>query len=133
MFPKGGVLEAAVVDDEPKNLIMGRLSRDKRDVFYRLAKEKATWSPELCVQCGACSLACPQGALRMKVFEDQYLESAPKSFKSIISNEFDLMNYTIQINPEQCNSCNNCVDACPSKALSMIKKSEVLNSEKANE
>jgi pyruvate-ferredoxin/flavodoxin oxidoreductase len=82
------------------------------------------WNTDLCTQCGACSMACPQAALRIKVYDDAYLNDAPKTFKHIISEDFDLMNYTIQINPEQCNGCNNCVDACSVKALTLVNKND---------
>ncbi|NMH86151.1 4Fe-4S binding protein [Flavivirga algicola] len=92
------------------------------------------WHEDLCTQCGACSMACPQGALRVKAYNDTYLENSPSNFKSVKATEsdwkVDLLNYTIQINPEQCNGCNNCVDACPEKALSMVNKSLVFKSEK---
>ncbi|MEJ2114369.1 MAG: thiamine pyrophosphate-dependent enzyme [Flavobacteriaceae bacterium] len=44
----------------------------------------------------------------------------PEKFEILATEDFDLMNYTIQINPEQCSSCNNCIDACPAKALTMV-------------
>ncbi len=83
------------------------------------------WHTDLCTQCGLCSLSCPQTALRIKVF-DKELENSSSSIVHIPSNDFDLMRYTIQINPSQCNGCNNCVDACPTEALS-------LNAKKKNE
>ena len=46
---------------------------------------------------------------------------------NMTKEDFDLMNYTIQIHPEQCNSCNNCVDVCDIKAL------KITNSQKNNE
>ncbi|KJD35654.1 hypothetical protein PW52_07870 [Tamlana sedimentorum] len=82
------------------------------------------WDAETCTQCGACSMACPQSALRIKVFDNSFLEYLPNNFKRTHANEFDLLNYTIQINSEQCNSCNNCIDACSANALS-IKEKEV--------
>lgn len=94
------------------------------------------WNLEACTQCGACSMACPQAALRIKAFDDSHLEDAPLKFKSTNSLEpnwsVDLLNYTIQVNPEQCNSCNNCVDACPVKALTMINKEANINVEMQN-
>ncbi len=94
------------------------------------------WHQGLCTQCGACSMACPQGSLRIKAYKGSYLKSAPSGFKSVKSVEIDwkvdLLNYTIQINPEQCNGCNNCVDACAAKALTMINKPSVFESEKQN-
>jgi len=90
------------------------------------------WDADACTQCGACSMACPQGAIRIKAYDDSYLQNAPEGFQSVKSietgpdsyrEEIDLLNYTVQVNPEQCTSCNNCVDACPAKALIMKDKS----------
>ena len=90
------------------------------------------WNTDLCTQCGACSMACPQGALRIKVFEDSSIASLPKKFDYVVSQDFDLMNYTIQVNPNQCNGCNNCVDACPVKALKLVRKSETIAEQNEN-
>ena len=94
------------------------------------------WHQDICTQCGACSMACPQAALRIKVYDDSHLENTPSTFKSVKSIEtdwgIDLLNYTVQINPEQCNGCHNCVDTCPEKALTMINKSAFIQSEKQN-
>lgn len=81
------------------------------------------WDTDACTQCGACSMACPQGAIRIKAYDEKYLLDAPESFKSTPALEedwkIDLLNYTVQVNSDQCTSCNNCVDACPAKALVM--------------
>lgn len=94
------------------------------------------WDTHLCTQCGACSMACPQGALRIKVCGDDPIEKAPIGFKSVKAIEedwhVDLLNYTLQVNPEQCTSCNNCSDVCPSQALLMQNKAQHFDTEKAN-
>ena len=49
------------------------------------------WNPNACTQCGACSIACPQAALRIKVFDDTYLKNAlhfTTLFLTILKNIF---------------------------------------------
>ena len=81
-------------------------------------------------------MACPQSALRIKTFDDSHLNESQinlKHTKSIETDwEVDLLNYTIQVNPNQCNSCSNCVDACAAKALTMVSKENILETEKQN-
>lgn len=100
------------------------------------AEETPEWLPDLCTQCGACSMVCPSGALRMKVYDDQTLLEAPSSWKAIeidtLLADVDLLNYTIQVNPDQCTSCNVCVDACPAKALVMGKTETKIEKERKN-
>ncbi|MEZ4808942.1 MAG: 4Fe-4S binding protein [Allomuricauda sp.] len=102
----------------------------------KMVVELPEWNTDLCTQCGACSMACPSGALRIKAFENTIKNGAPSSFKSMEFMEemegFDLLNYTIQVNPDQCTSCNNCVDACPAKALMMNKSLSRIEKEREN-
>ncbi len=102
----------------------------------QLGNSLPNWDLKACTQCGACSMACPQAALRIKAFNNDYLQGKPSGFKSTKSLEtdweIDLLNYTIQVNPEQCNSCNNCVDACQVEALTIANKVSIIETEKQN-
>ena len=136
-------------DNEFSNTLLGKLLRNKGnevlvselpvDGTYPtntskynhvvLSNELPVWNPDACTQCGACSMACPQSTIRMKVHGDSYVETVPENFKSTKSVEadFDLLNFTLQVNPDQCTGCNNCVDACPVKgALQLVEKQKNL-------
>ena len=94
------------------------------------------WNADACTQCGACSMACPQGAIRIKVYDDVHLLNAPSSYKFVRATEeeweMDLLNYTVHVNPDQCTSCNNCMDACPAKALVRRSKASSFKTERKN-
>lgn len=99
-------------------------------------KELPQWHADTCTQCGACSMACPQGALRMKVYDDHHLAQAPPGFQAVKALDevwsLDLLNYTLQVNVDQCTGCHNCVDACTVKALSMADGPSVYQREQEN-
>ncbi len=78
-------------------------------------KELPGWNPDACTQCGLCSAVCPQAALRMKVYDPE--TDVPAGFKHLPSEEFPGFDFTIGINPDQCNGCNLCVEACGTDAL----------------
>ncbi|SFS55929.1 pyruvate-ferredoxin/flavodoxin oxidoreductase [Zhouia amylolytica] len=92
----------------------------------RISEFIPVWEASDCIQCGACTMSCPQAALRMKVFQAEklpmevmQLNSVEPSVHEWKEEDFQL---TIQVNPDQCNGCNNCIDSCPVKAL--IPKSD---------
>ena len=55
----------------------------------RNADQLPVWNPDACTQCGACSMACPQGAIRLKVFDDSSLKNAPDTFQYAKSLDTD--------------------------------------------
>ena len=93
----------------------------------RDAEMIARWNPKACIQCGACSMACPLAALRMKVLSDEALEEAPTGFEAITSDVFNRMNLSIQINSDQCNGCHNCVEVCDTQAITLVEKRAITN------
>ncbi|MFQ5864360.1 MAG: pyruvate:ferredoxin (flavodoxin) oxidoreductase [bacterium] len=82
-----------------------------------LALEIPVWDVEVCIQCGKCALVCPHGVIRIKTYDEKYLEGAPPTFKSTDARERDWkgLKYTIQVAPEDCTGCAICVDICPAK------------------
>ncbi len=87
-----------------------------------IALEIPVWDPEVCIQCGKCSMVCPHAVIRQKIYDPKYLENAPETFKSTPAKfkEFPGMMFTIQVAPEDCTGCALCVEACPAKNKSQV-------------
>ncbi|MBI9072085.1 MAG: pyruvate:ferredoxin (flavodoxin) oxidoreductase [Melioribacteraceae bacterium] len=92
---------------------------EKRNV----ALEVPAWDEETCIQCGKCALVCPHAAIRIKVYGEELLASAPETFKHTEAKgkEFAGMKYTIQTAVEDCTGCGICIDVCPAKNKSEVK------------
>jgi pyruvate-ferredoxin/flavodoxin oxidoreductase len=93
---------------------VGTSQWEKRNI----AQEVPVWDPETCIQCGKCSIVCPHGVIRQKVYDASYLENAPKTFKSVDSKgykEFPGTKFTLQISVSDCTGCGLCVETCPAK------------------
>ena len=76
------------------------------------------WDPDTCIQCGKCSMVCPHGVIRIKVYDESNLSAAPSTFKSRKprgSSWPENSQYTIQVAPEDCTECGLCVEVCPAK------------------
>ncbi len=100
----------------------GTTQFEKRDI----AVEIPYWSPELCIQCGQCSLVCPHAAIRIKAYEAKALAAAPGGFRSVDAKgkEFAGMKFTVQAAPEDCTGCGVCVAACPAREKDPATKQE---------
>ncbi len=91
----------------------GTTQYEKRNV----ALQVPLWDPEVCIQCGKCSMACPHAAIRTKVYEPALLDKAPEGFRSVDARgrEFAGMKFTVQVSVEDCTGCGLCVEVCPAK------------------
>jgi pyruvate-ferredoxin/flavodoxin oxidoreductase len=88
-----------------------------------ITTEIPVWNSDICIQCNKCALVCPHGVIRMKIYDDDLLESAPETYKSAKvrgkgweTNEV----YTLQVAPEDCTGCSICVEICPVKDKSNV-------------
>ncbi|MBN1355739.1 pyruvate:ferredoxin (flavodoxin) oxidoreductase [bacterium] len=100
-----------------------------------IATEIPVWKPENCIQCGLCSIICPHATIRPKVYDPSLLTDAPETFKSADGRKpYDGMKWTLQIAPEDCTGCGNCVEVCPSKtkALEMAPQLPLREQESKN-
>ncbi len=92
----------------------GTTQWEKRNI----ALEIPVWEPDLCIQCGRCSLVCPHAAIRTKIYPVELLEKAPETFKHTDSKSRDWREgyaFTVQVAPEDCTGCGMCVENCPGK------------------
>ncbi len=82
-----------------------------------IAEQVPVWDPQLCSQCGKCYFVCPHAAIRVKVFDKEWLADAPAFFKHTdpIGKEFykDREAYTLQVSVEDCTGCKLCTEVCP--------------------
>ncbi len=92
-----------------------------------IALEIPVWESDLCIQCGKCNIVCPHAVIRMKVYDPRYLEGAPEGFKSADAKmpDFKGNKFTIQVAPEDCTGCGVCVDTCPAKSKTDLKKKAI--------
>ncbi|MFZ6003444.1 MAG: pyruvate:ferredoxin (flavodoxin) oxidoreductase [Actinomycetota bacterium] len=83
-----------------------------------IAQEIPIWDPEICIDCGRCTIVCPHAAIRMKVFAPEAVTDAPPEHLSKPFRSKDLADHllTIQVAPDDCTGCGVCVDVCPAKS-----------------
>jgi len=116
----------------------GTTQWEKRNI----ALEVPEWVPDLCIQCGKCVFVCPHAVIRAKIYEPQYLDKAPATFKSMDAKfkEFPNTKYTVQVSTEDCTGCALCIETCPAKdktqvgrkALNLVEQPPIREQERTN-
>jgi pyruvate-ferredoxin/flavodoxin oxidoreductase len=93
----------------------------------KLALSIPVWEPDLCIDCGKCAIVCPHATIRMKAFEPAALDGAPAGFlsKSFRSRELDGHLLTIQVAPDDCTGCGICVEVCPAKDKTQVRRKAI--------
>ena len=93
----------------------------------KLALQIPVWEPDLCIDCGKCAVVCPHATIRMKAYEPAALDGAPDTFltKNFRSRELDGHQLTIQVAPDDCTGCGICVEVCPAKDKSQVKRKAI--------
>jgi pyruvate-ferredoxin/flavodoxin oxidoreductase len=99
-----------------------------------IAREIPIWDPEICIDCAKCAIVCPHGTIRMKVFTPDAVDAAPPGFlhKEFRSKDLTGHRLTIQVAPDDCTGCGVCVDVCPAKSKTEIRR-KAINMEPAPE
>jgi pyruvate-ferredoxin/flavodoxin oxidoreductase len=89
-----------------------------------IALEIPVWDEKLCIQCGKCVLVCPHAVIRAKIYESDKLAGSPGTFKTAPARwrEFKELKYTLQVAPEDCTGCGLCIEACPVKDKTEVKR-----------
>jgi pyruvate-ferredoxin/flavodoxin oxidoreductase len=100
------------------------------------------WRPDLCIQCGNCTMVCPHAAIRARYYDESALDSAPAGFASapLVGRGLPNLRFTLQVAVEDCTGCELCVIACPARsvdapdlrAINMRSKAPILERERRN-
>jgi pyruvate-ferredoxin/flavodoxin oxidoreductase len=92
-----------------------------------IAKEIPIWDPDICIDCGKCAIVCPHATIRMKVFTPEAVADAPAEFldKEFRSKDLAGHRLAIQVAPDDCTGCGVCVDVCPAKSKTEVRRKAI--------
>ena len=84
---------------------------EKRSV----AEQVPIWNPQVCIQCGNCSVVCPHACIRMKNPSDAEVGKAPTGLKTaeIKPKPIEGRKACLVVGVEDCYGCGVCLNICP--------------------
>jgi len=84
---------------------------EKRSVAERVP----IWNPDVCTQCGICTVVCPHACIRMKNLTADQVAKAPKGFLTteVKPKAVEGKKAALVIACEDCYECGVCFTACP--------------------
>ena len=89
---------------------------EKRSIASYIPK----WISENCIQCGQCSLICPQSAIRTYLIDDSEIKNLAPNTKVIKAIGFQNKSYVIQVSPDDCTGCLLCISSCIAKNKALM-------------
>lgn len=111
---------------------------EKRNISQIVAQ----WNPDLCIQCGQCSMICPHSVIRVKHHSAAAFANAPKNFTTakMLDKKYPEDLFKLQVYVEDCTGCTLCNVVCPAiskvdgvtKAITMQPKEPILEQERKN-
>ncbi len=121
---------------------LGTTTFEKRNIAVDIPE----WNPDVCIQCGMCSLYCPHATVRMKAVDPELVANAPATYKTADGKgKLAGKKFTVQVAPEDCTGCGLCVENCPGKekdpatkeptgrkAINMVPQEPIRASEREN-
>ena len=92
---------------------VGTTKYERRNISEKIP----VWNPDICIQCGNCSVVCPHAVIRLKAYAPEALKGAPATFKSAEARGKELVGLkaTLQVAPEDCTGCGACINICAVK------------------
>ncbi len=91
-----------------------------------IATEIPIWAPDLCIDCGKCTIVCPHAAIRMTVLDPQEnpdLGDLPT--KGFRNRERPGLRLALQVAPDDCTGCGVCVSQCPAFDKSEVRRKAI--------
>ena len=95
---------------------VGTTKYEKRGI----AVDLPAWIPENCIGCNQCALVCPHATLRPFLLNEEEEQNKPEGFVTKPAvGKLKGLSYRLQVSPEDCTGCGNCVECCPSKVKAL--------------